>query len=477
MTVDAANLTGAGSLVGYTATATGRGTTATDSNPNGSATTPTTLNSGASDPSLDFGYYRPVTIGDFVWVDTNGNGVQDSGEPGISGVTLTLTGTSAAGVSVTDHATTSGAGAYAFSEPPGTYTVTIDAANFTGVGSLVGYTATATGRGTTATDSNPNGSATTPTTLNSGASDPSLDFGYYRPVTIGDFVWVDTNGNGVQDSGELGISGVTLTLSGTTAAGTSITDHATTSGAGAYAFSEPPGTYTVTVDAANFTGAGSLVGYAATATGRGTTATDSNPNGSATTPANLDSNGSDLSIDFGFTPTPPPPTAGELGSFRARRSDPGQVTISWLSLVDVDTLAFRVDRKKAEETWKPVGGGVVVPTKDGQPNRYQVFDQVAERLTAVYRLVKLDTAGNEHVLATAQLAAVPHLNVEFGRSGLRMNATGSPFATILVESSPASPEGPWDGFQRIELDANGLGALEIPLNPLNSSQFYRAINQ
>src|SRR4051812_33965544 len=35
----------------------------------------------------------PVTIGDFVWNDVNANGVQDSGEPGIPGVTLTLTGT------------------------------------------------------------------------------------------------------------------------------------------------------------------------------------------------------------------------------------------------------------------------------------------------------------------------------------------------------------------------------------------------
>src|SRR2546425_343098 len=31
--------------------------------------------------------YRPASVGDFVWDDTNGNGVQNSGEPGFPSVT------------------------------------------------------------------------------------------------------------------------------------------------------------------------------------------------------------------------------------------------------------------------------------------------------------------------------------------------------------------------------------------------------
>src|SRR5262249_23634693 len=46
----------------------------------------------------------PVAIGDFVWDDANGNGIQDSGEAGIPGVTLTLTGTDSNSTPVTDHA-------------------------------------------------------------------------------------------------------------------------------------------------------------------------------------------------------------------------------------------------------------------------------------------------------------------------------------------------------------------------------------
>jgi len=278
---------------GYTPTVTGKGTTATDSNPTPSGTTPGTLPSGGTDQTIDFGFYKPVTIGDFVWNDTNGNGVQDSGEAGIPGVTLTLTGTTGAGASVTQTTTIGAAGQYLFTEPPGTYTVTVTPP--------AGYTPTATGKGTTATDSNTNPSSTTPGTLPGASSDLTVDFGFYKPVTIGDFVWTDTNANGIQDSGEAGINGVTLTLTGTNGAGVAVTDHATTSGNGGYLFTEAPGTYTVTVDASNFATGGALAGYFVSPTLAGTNrAVDSNVSPSGTTPAALPGGSSDLTIDFGY---------------------------------------------------------------------------------------------------------------------------------------------------------------------------------
>ena len=141
--VDTSNFAGASALVGFTPSP-----TLVSQLPNRSAVptrtaTPTParrprrhLTSGGSDETVDFGYYKPITIGDFVWNDSNANGIQDSGEPGINGVTLTLTGTSGTGAAVTDHATTTGNGAYLFTEAPGTYTVTVDASNFTGSGAL-----------------------------------------------------------------------------------------------------------------------------------------------------------------------------------------------------------------------------------------------------------------------------------------------------------------------------------------------------
>ena len=131
-------------------------------------------------------------------------------------MTLTLTGTNGAGGPVTDHATTNASGAYIFTEAPGTYTVSGGRQQPAG-GTLAGYAPTPALQGSDRSiDSNPNPAA--PRRRRCPRRQRStVDFGYYKPVTIGDFVWNDTNGNGIQDAGEPGISGVTVTLSGTNA--------------------------------------------------------------------------------------------------------------------------------------------------------------------------------------------------------------------------------------------------------------------
>ncbi|EFA80686.1 colossin A [Heterostelium album PN500] len=65
---------------------------------------------------------KPITIGDRVWTDTNGNGLQDASEPGIAGVTVTLTG--AKGTTMTT--TTDKNGNYKFTKVPpyDSYTLT-----------------------------------------------------------------------------------------------------------------------------------------------------------------------------------------------------------------------------------------------------------------------------------------------------------------------------------------------------------------
>jgi serine-aspartate repeat-containing protein C/D/E len=50
------------------------------------------------------------------------------------------------------------------------------------------------------------------TNLVSGESDQTIDAGIYRPATIGDYVWRDTDGDGIQDPTEIGINGVTVLL-------------------------------------------------------------------------------------------------------------------------------------------------------------------------------------------------------------------------------------------------------------------------
>ncbi len=74
---------------------------------NSSPTPPAvTLASGAINNNFDFGLYNLVTIGDSVWHDLDADGVLDSNESGIDGVTVALV----QGSTVIETKTTAGGG-------------------------------------------------------------------------------------------------------------------------------------------------------------------------------------------------------------------------------------------------------------------------------------------------------------------------------------------------------------------------------
>jgi hypothetical protein len=91
----------------------------------------------------------PFVIGDTVFRDPNGNGVQDEGEDGIPGVVVYLL--DAAGEPVLDingdpiFAVTDDNGNYFFNVPPGTYSVLVGDENFAADGPLAGMTSTTGG--------------------------------------------------------------------------------------------------------------------------------------------------------------------------------------------------------------------------------------------------------------------------------------------------------------------------------------------
>ena len=81
------------------------------------------LHAGQSALFLDAGIWRPAKLGDYVWEDLNGNGIQDSGEPGVVGVTVNLL----VGGAVEATTTTGVGGIYSFASlAPGTYSVQVE---------------------------------------------------------------------------------------------------------------------------------------------------------------------------------------------------------------------------------------------------------------------------------------------------------------------------------------------------------------
>ncbi|WP_435017842.1 SdrD B-like domain-containing protein [Tundrisphaera sp. TA3] len=209
-----------------------------DADPATGRTATTTLAAGQSDLSLDAGLtVLPVSLGDYVWLDSNGNGVQDAGENGVGGVRVNLLNANGTAI---DFRITSSAGAYLFDGlAPGTYSV-----QFVLPG---GYAFTGKEKGGNDlkdSDADPATGRTATTTLAAGQSDLSLDAGLtILPASLGDYVWLDGNGNGVQDAGEDGVGGVTVRL--LNASGSVIGTKQTASN-GSYLFDGlAPGTYSV----------------------------------------------------------------------------------------------------------------------------------------------------------------------------------------------------------------------------------------
>ncbi|MEI8167549.1 MAG: SdrD B-like domain-containing protein, partial [Chloroflexales bacterium] len=246
-----------------------------DANQITGATAVTVLVSGENDPTWDAGLYRLAALGDYVWEDINGNGVQEAGEPDFTPtVTVTLLGagrdrtfgnTDDTSVVTTTNAT----GNYTFTDRiPGLYKV-----EFTrpaGYAFTKGNSATAT----TATDSDvPEGVPATATTvatnLMSGQNDPTWDAGLYRLLKLGNLVWNDLNNSGTVDGAEVGIGGVDVSLYHDTDSNNSydvLTDTlaltTTTDATGHYTFTGLlQGDYLVVVPASNFSGSKPLVGF------------------------------------------------------------------------------------------------------------------------------------------------------------------------------------------------------------------------
>jgi hypothetical protein len=73
--------------------------------------------------------------------------------------------------------------------------------------------ATKAGAGKNTAKDSSTGSATSRNMTTDGDRDPTLDFGFYKPtVSVGNFVWRDTNGDGVQSKADKGVAGFRLTL-------------------------------------------------------------------------------------------------------------------------------------------------------------------------------------------------------------------------------------------------------------------------
>ncbi len=322
------------------------GLTGSSGTPNRAQPYPVTLIPGQVDTSGNFGYREyeaagtgasanPGVIGDLIFLDANGDGVygQSDGDRGIPGVTVALyqNGTPVA-------TTTSGInGSYLFTDlAPGSYTV--DVTDQFGV--LAGFAATT---GPLAGQDNQSQAHPYGVGLGLNPTNLTADFGYMRLVTIGDRLWWDVDGNGLQSAGEPGLPGVPLALRN----GADTLIATTTSDAdGRYQFAGLlPVSYTIAISDSVFLPGGLLENWSFSPQFAGPTVLDSDGDATTRRATVQPTIGEQMNqVDFGFTiPTeigvgidhPRVIRVGELFQMRIILTNTGR---TWLSQLPVNLV-------------------------------------------------------------------------------------------------------------------------------------------
>jgi hypothetical protein len=229
------------------------------------------------------------------------------------------------------------------------------------------------------------------TVLESGEVDLTWDAGIFLPATLGNRVWHDINANGIADSGETGVSGITVSLY--RADGTLVQTVVTDSN-GAYLFTNlPPGDYYLTFSLPN--------GWVFSPSGQGGDSgrdSDVDPDTQRTQVFTLGYGQTDLSWWAGIH-QPAPPTAITLLSFTAERQANG-VLLRWVTGSERDTLGFlllrsstgnRADATPILSTPIPAQGSA------GSGASYQWFDRTAQpNVSYHYWLVEVEVDGDRH---------------------------------------------------------------------------------
>ena len=214
-----------------------------------------TVVAGATTPADPVGYAPTGTLRGLAWLDADGDGLQEASESPLAGTLVSLwEDTDGDGVADAFTATTPAAtdGTYVFNGlPPGDYEVrfslpagSVPTARDSGSDDSLDSDIGSTGR-------------TSLVSLATGEILDGVDAGAYWPVTIGDFAWSDTDGDGAYGSDEQGAANVGVTArwagpDGVFGTADDATFDATTGADGSYTIAGlPPGTYEVSADIAS----------------------------------------------------------------------------------------------------------------------------------------------------------------------------------------------------------------------------------
>jgi 5-hydroxyisourate hydrolase-like protein (transthyretin family)/protocatechuate 3,4-dioxygenase beta subunit len=443
-----------------------------DANPATGKTATVTLASGDNNLNLDAGIVSTTvaSVGDYVWFDTNQDGIQDANEVGLGGVLVTLYDNTNTAVAST---ITKPDGSYIFTNvTPGDYTM-----GFTNIPTGMVFTQQVGGpTDNNNSNVNPTTGLTASFTVTAGTHNPTIDAGLTTPIAagLGDYVWYDVNQDGQQTSGEPAIAGVLATLyasDGTTVLATAVTD-----GNGAYSFTNlPAGTYIVGFsNAPNITSpTGSTLVPTPTSTDNGADGTDSDMLPSGLTGSYTIAAGEyDPTVDAGFIYQFATPVI--LKDFQVE-SNNCDATVTWTTSSETNTSHFDVLRKNASSAMFTKIGTVAASGGNSTSQRsYSYQDRSLENGTYHYQLrsVDIDTKTSESVVASIRVNCatstemVVYPNPTMEQLNISFMADASEEYTFVLTNALGQVV-----YSKTEAIASGRATIQISMKELASGHY------
>ncbi|MCB0690437.1 MAG: carboxypeptidase regulatory-like domain-containing protein [Saprospiraceae bacterium] len=358
---------------------------------------------------------KPIgSIGSTVFLDTNNNGIMDSGETGIPGVTVQLLDDKG---NVLQTKNTDALGNYYFDglangiyqvripNVPGAYPVSSTNTDISdnsqdnddngiqsgGPGtSIVSPLITITA-GTETT--NEPGIGGTQDDAHDTSGDMTIDFGLFAPASLGNYVWEDNNMNGIQDPTENPVAGITVSLVDNL--GNPVRDiygnivtNKVTNGSGNYLFDNLlPGDYKVI-----FSNLPEGYIFSTPNTGDGTNDSDPDPNTGTTGVVTLVSGQYNPNVDAGIFNSILPV---ELLYFRGKHIAAEKLNrLDWATASEINTREFIVERSFDAVNFKNIG--TVSANGNSNEELEYSFDDTGVIYGAVYyyRLKIMDYDGS-----------------------------------------------------------------------------------
>ncbi len=428
-----------------------------------------------TDDDQDARAAAPSSIGDRLWLDEDGDGVQDAGEDGIAGVTVWLYASD--GTTLLQTTTTDTDGRYIFTNvAAGTYVVRVDASTMdAGLAANPTYDLDGTGSANQAT-----------ITVAAGVFDDTADFGYNWVAAstssspsagatgaIGDRIWNDADMDGVQDFGEAGIPNVTVRLLSDDngdgvygGAGDNAPLTTTTDASGHYIFDGiTAGAYVIDLVTATLP-----VGYSTTPTG------DPDGDGDSTTnPIVLAPGDVYVSGDFGY----PLPTGHDIGSSIFVDADadgvhdPGEPGLAGVTVTLLDDNGDIVASTVSDANGNYLFAGL----PDGT---YTVVVTDTANVLADVSTNTADPDGGFDRLSTVTLSGADQLTQDFGFAPAGHD-TGDGLIgdTIFLDRNSSGTADPGEGMQGVTVNlyaSDGTTLIASVTTDVNGQYFFGGLD-